>query len=502
MLYKVVDLGSFYPDDETNVRIVTPGHPVQGLVKSAAQKDIDDFVMSKLTPEPGRIYLHVNAMGAGEYYGSNKNGDYFPEDQLIKYHKTFEEHGYVYRHHVNHDPANSIGRVIFSTYNPVMHRVEVIEYVETAKAPDIVDRIARGDYPLTSMACKTPWDECSICGNRARTVKAYCDHLRKEMNRLHPDGRKTMALNLAPLKFFDMSVVLRPADVTSSVLRKVASAYVVPGAILGEEAGLHLEDDAPSPSSAFVIKQAAFKKIADLVKRVPGGEVMAADPHLEKLLADIKPMPAGSASRLMSFGGFNQVMNALADAKLVPPLEFFVELLAKAQGRPDPASDAILVSKILPMVSWSDLPAAAADKVPEVTEEQPNEWIMREVAPFMGCSSAKTECVEKRAYFPQDLPWGYTPPPGALYGSNYPAPGPDTMINASLMDHLLSLAGGAIVARFLLHSLVASKSRLQSGYGGYQVKQASDSPVTNKILEASLVRDLSRLKPVSHTRTL
>ena len=123
-------------------------------------------------------------MSAGEFYGSNRNGDYFPEGALKEYHKTFEALGHVYRHHVNKDPKKSMGRVMFSHYNPEMHRVELILELDRKKSEDILTRLDKGDLPAVSMGCRVPWDECSICGNRAKTRKEYCDHLTKSMNKV------------------------------------------------------------------------------------------------------------------------------------------------------------------------------------------------------------------------------------------------------------------------------------------------------------------------------
>lgn len=176
-------------------------------------------------------------MGAGEYYGSNRNGDYFPEAQLIRWHKTFETSpAHLFRHHVNKDPAKAIGKVIFSYYNHRMHRVELIVEASKTLAADEYYKITElGQYPATSMACNTPFDVCSICGNKAHTRNEYCTHLTTQLNTLYPDGRKVMALNLGPLKFFDISIVIRPADITSSVLEKVANHQ---GVISSVEAAL------------------------------------------------------------------------------------------------------------------------------------------------------------------------------------------------------------------------------------------------------------------------
>lgn len=72
------------------------------------------------------------------------------------------------------------------------------------------------------MACHTPFDTCSICGNKARSRNEYCSHLRNELGRILANGQKVMAINDGPLRFFDMSFVFKPADITSSVLQKVA----------------------------------------------------------------------------------------------------------------------------------------------------------------------------------------------------------------------------------------------------------------------------------------
>ena len=73
---------------------------------------------------------------------------------------------------------------------------------------------------------------CSICGNKASTRKQYCHHLKREMNKLYPDGRRSMAINLDPA-FFDVSIVTIPADPSSGGMEKIARAEVS-SALLGE----------------------------------------------------------------------------------------------------------------------------------------------------------------------------------------------------------------------------------------------------------------------------
>ena len=118
--------------------------------------------------------------------------------------------------------------------------------------------------------CTVAFDQCSICGNRAPTRKDYCDHLRYNMKKILPDGRQVFALNPNP-KFFDISIVARPADPTAHTLDKMAS--------LKKAAG-----DTPTPitsaelgemSSDIALKLASLRKVSDIVKKVDGHVVDA-----------------------------------------------------------------------------------------------------------------------------------------------------------------------------------------------------------------------------------
>ena len=64
-LYKLVDTASFYPED-LSVQVLDLASPSGELVKRAADESILAFVKD-LQPRTDRIYLHINAVGAGEY---------------------------------------------------------------------------------------------------------------------------------------------------------------------------------------------------------------------------------------------------------------------------------------------------------------------------------------------------------------------------------------------------------------------------------------------------
>jgi len=208
-----------YGDNDSEVlKLLHPGH----LTKTAEYSDELNEYLETLGTKDGRSYALVNALGAGEFFGSNKNGDYFPENALEKYHKTFEALAHVYKHHINKDPQKSMGKVVFSHYNPRMKRVELILELDNSKAEGILNKLEGGHLPAVSMGCRVPYDVCSICKNRAKTRADYCSHLTGSMNKVMPDGRRIYAVNTMP-KFFDISVVAIPADRTASFLSKVAS---------------------------------------------------------------------------------------------------------------------------------------------------------------------------------------------------------------------------------------------------------------------------------------
>ncbi len=249
---------------QTLTKLASECHTPEALVE----------VMEKLTPRPEGRYILLNALGAYEYWGENRNADAFPEWSLkgeappksvldiIKHkvegkfpnwrtpsagtygYKTFVTDAHVYQLHENKDPAKAIGDVIASAYNDRMHRVELIIFVYEARHPELVRKIDSDEPVPFSMGAKLAWDMCSVCLNPASKRPDYCDHLRHSLRQTLPDGRKVFAYNFFP-KFFDISYVRTPADKSAWGLRKVAS----------------LAGPLKLP------KQINFPKVADLVKR-------------------------------------------------------------------------------------------------------------------------------------------------------------------------------------------------------------------------------------------
>lgn len=251
---KIIHLDEYFPTGEATVQPVMLWANNRACYENITKHaSVGTEYFKTIQPVPGHSFVYVLAVSDWEHYAENRNGDGFPNapykpmasppwisqaETLSNWHHTFELYGNNYRHHVNKDPEKRVGKVVKSFWNDTMHRVELLIDLDDAKAPDLAERIKNGEFPPVSMGTKVAWDVCTICGNRAPTRAQYCDHLRFQM-RAVLNGVKVAALNPSP-KFFDISWVIRPADPTAYMLKKVANAtpYEL---ISGVKAGEYIE---------------------------------------------------------------------------------------------------------------------------------------------------------------------------------------------------------------------------------------------------------------------
>lgn len=170
------------------------------------------------TFDPDFMYLWVRIISAGEYYGPNKNGDYFPESELVNSYETFNE-GHVFKNHENKKIEQAIGEIISVRWNPIMKCVEIFKSIDKKLAPEIVRGFEKGYLTDVSMGCRVPYTICSVCGNKARTQREFCDHVRHYRMQYLGNGERVYEINHSP-KFHDSSAVLNGAE-------RVAKALVV-----------------------------------------------------------------------------------------------------------------------------------------------------------------------------------------------------------------------------------------------------------------------------------
>ena len=250
------------------------------------------------TYDPDFLYIKVRAVSAGEFYGDNKNGDWFPAEELKRSYHTFLT-AHVFKNHENKDVANAIGDVLSAVWDDTMKCVVLILKIDRKVAPTVTRSIEKGYMTDVSMGCRVPYSICSICGNKARNPKEYCEHIRLYRRRIFPDGRKAYEINISP-KFHDISVVLNGAekvakitdvyDVNQSKKSKSVSSAEKVASVIEDAFSNNMEkvasyEDILANSfemlpPSFMSKQAEAEKKAELHKRVEGVILNAARHNL------------------------------------------------------------------------------------------------------------------------------------------------------------------------------------------------------------------------------
>ena len=173
--------------------------------------------------DPNFLYVEVRAVSAGEYYGNNKNIDYFPEDQLnppkgAQYGKETFLTAHVFKNHDNKDVSNAIGDVLTTKWDNEMKGVNLLIRIDKLENTSVARGFELGYITDVSMGCRVHHVVCSICGHSARTKSDYCTHLKNEKGKIYSDGRKVQEINMQP-KFHDISVVLNGAEKIAKVMR-------------------------------------------------------------------------------------------------------------------------------------------------------------------------------------------------------------------------------------------------------------------------------------------
>jgi hypothetical protein len=376
------------------------------LTKTAAEyhPEIANYINSA-RKIPGKTQILITALGSGEFWGCNVNGDYFPEAALSHFgedygYKTFEYNAKIFKHHINKDPKASYGDVALSVYNPQYHRVELIVVLDNALAPEIAERIDNGDYPEWSMGCRVPYDICSICGNKARTRKEYCDHLKYYMGRIHPEsGKQAYAINATP-KFFDISQVLIGADKIAKTLKKVASAGT-----------------GPIISSALLAEKMAGTKVSSMEKEIPAGDPPASQESIDTLVRSIpevkayeQPLPKPVLDRLGS-SGLNEAMSTLSFLGILPKPQEFQRIMLISIGKKDVADQLDKHNMCFDPMMCPE-PSPKHMQLMNMSADRFQPGLMDVLAPFMAERSylppffgKRIMIIEKRAHeLPQYLP--------------------------------------------------------------------------------------------------
>jgi hypothetical protein len=321
-MVKTILSGSFVFDDPIAQLVPVHSRGVDSgwQEKRAAARVFDMGELWEMAKK-GEELVHVLALGDSEYYGCNRNGDGFSSHANEVYHPTFMKASF-FHHHDNKPDSPKYGRVVAAAHNPNMHRVELVLGVDAEKAAsDLTDLEKKGEFPV-SMSCKVAYDTCSICGNKAKNRKEYCDHAKNHLTKICEDGRQVYVDNPHP-HYFDISKVFRPADRiawTFERLEKAASGAVIGGAQVAEELGIEVPDWVPGTivSRDWSQKVSVLRKIA----AVSSESVPAAARAFQ-----VQELPTEAVASLRKESSLDSVLGALHDARVMLSVNDFLSLV-------------------------------------------------------------------------------------------------------------------------------------------------------------------------------
>jgi hypothetical protein len=273
-----------------------------------------------------------------------------------------------------------------------------------------------------------------------------------------PDGKRVMSINSGPLRFFDISIVVKPADVTSSILQKVANedSSAVSSVLLAEEEGLEYSEGRE--------KAASLAKVSELIKEIEG-YVQGADPHMESILSQIKDPDPTDIGRLSSVP-LDELFQTFGELGISPSLKFLAEVIAERMGHGGPG----IGKEVLESLHKSKLSGIHIPQVEMLSDREVNPMVKQALAKYQDDSSLFPEFIEKRAYVSNVT--GYAGLGPKIQLSEDDIRRDERRIMASqgtfsktLVDHavshplstLLTIGGAALWAKAYINSIIESR---------------------------------------------
>lgn len=290
-------------------------------------------------------------LGADESWEETVNGDAFERRYLAPVrndwgHYTFQLRGRAHMHHASEDPSTSFGSYPLMVYSDASDRCEGIWKLDNEKAKregagGLIRAIReRRNFPI-SMGCKVPYDVCSSCGHKARTIRQHCmctripgfghiDPITGVKIRVfnpEPDFEETsgVGVNAAPEALI-LGGISQELQRALSQIAKSSSVLYLPD----HTRALSLGGGLVKASSAHVLK------ISDMLKSIP----MLASHVLSPIEDEEEDLPVDEIVKLASVCGSPEGLLATAGAMgiVLRPHEF-----SAALGEPETGFDELSV---------------------------------------------------------------------------------------------------------------------------------------------------------------
>jgi hypothetical protein len=243
-----------------------------------------------------------------------------------------------------------------------------------------------------------------------------------------------MAMNVASLRFFDISIVVKPADVTSAVLQKVASATRSVGS--AENAEIH----------GLTEKRANLKKFSELIKEINGGNVISA---ATSKIVEGTPDPSSEVLNSIAALPLSHILSGFIKLDMSPSTKFLAELIAIQKFGKEAVGFGELADLVIKSTGIRDF------ELPEesmLEYEEPHPMLLNALASSVAGSSYGKESVEKRAGL------GYNRFGAEMQQKNYETPSQhETPLSAfsqeqehSLFRTLLGVGVSAMLAKYFI----------------------------------------------------
>lgn len=303
----------------------------------------------------GQTDALVIALGAYEGTGANRNGDIFKEASCQKFYKTFVNSGMkgkdgkydgraLNRHHKNKQSDPKYGNIKAAAYNSKMKRIELVIGLDNDKCAEEIQKLAEGKQINVSMAAKVQHDVCTWCGHVAKDDKHRCEHVPKKLGEINKQGEMCSMDNINP-RWFELSIVGRPADRIGMSLKKVAydTTYIKTASdFLDLYPGFEApEDDIISISKYASDKRFLVQKLAAIEKHMEAIAKAGPKNSKEKYIANekikLRESDAISDDTMDELRKYDpaKLLRALADQGIIFSPEDFTKYLfgAKRLGK-------------------------------------------------------------------------------------------------------------------------------------------------------------------------
>jgi len=273
--------------------------------------------------------------------------------------------------------------------------------------------------------CKVKFDVCSLpsCGNKAPSRKEYCDHAKYQLGDTLSNGQRIFVWNPSP-KFFDISIVRRPADRLGFMMKKVAE--YAPEIRSGAELGEYVAEASR--------KVANLRKLS-LIQKVLNGSVPAAKTddgtvHEVKQFNDSVAAPAAASMPPLDDAAIRQliayrpaeVLSTLASMGilLTTPefIKYFVWKFAPNIDIPEEYLDRAVAAQHQVFSALAENPelldSMEATGCLELSPENVNQALAEKMSSWVEKRSQHRDWIVKRAMFglrqtTRDPTTGYTP---------------------------------------------------------------------------------------------